>query len=106
MAIKGQFKQCFRLQTCVNLGRNQAIYAHIIYQRVRLIHNQYIDISSIYEAILYSNFKTKMADFLFIYLSLHMCGMKGSRGKEFARLRGHACPFVLFNYKIHHWVRY
>ena len=45
-----------------------------------------IDISYIYAAILYLfQFQTKMADFLFVYLSMHMRGIKKSRGEEFTR---------------------
>ena len=44
-----------------------------------------IDISSIYAAILYSNFKTKIANFLFVYLSMRMYGIKRLRGEEFTR---------------------
>ena len=34
---------------------------------------------------IYSNFKTKMADFLFVYLLLRMLGIKRSRGEEFTK---------------------
>ena len=59
-----------------------------------------IDISYIHEAILYL-FQNKTGRFPAIYLSLRMRGIKRSRGEEFARLRGHACTFRLFSYKIH-----
>ena len=36
---------------------------------------------------IYSNFKTKMADLLFVYLSMRMRGIKRSRGEEFTRSR-------------------
>ena len=61
-----------------------------------------IDISYIYEAILYLfQFQNKTGRFPAVYLSLRMRGIKRSRGEEFARLRGHACAFQLFSYKIH-----
>ena len=46
-----------------------------------------IDISSIYEAILYLfQFQNKNGRFPAVYLSLRMRGIKRSRGEEFARL--------------------
>ena len=57
-----------------------------------------IDISSIYEAILYLfQFQNKNGRFPAVYLSLRMRGIKRSRGEEFARLQGHACAFGLFS---------
>ena len=49
--------------------------------------------------LVYSNFKTKMYNCPFVYLSMHMRGIKRSRGEEFTGLQGHSCAFALFNNK-------
>ena len=65
---------------------------------LEVIVKRNIDISSIYEAILYLfQFQNKNGRFPVVYLSLRMRDIKRSRGEEFARLRGHACAFGLFN---------
>ena len=79
-------------QTCVNLRRNQAIYAHIIHQGVKtdgeVFVKRNIDISSVHEAILYLfQFQNKNGRFPAVYLSLRMRGIKRSRGEEFTRSR-------------------
>ena len=76
---------------CVNLRRNQAIYAHYLpggQTDAEVFVERNIDISSIYEAILYLfQFQNKNGRFPAVYLSLRMRAIKRSRGEEFARSR-------------------
>ena len=99
--------QCFRLRTNVRKFTLKSSDLRTYYlpggqTDAEVFVERNIDISSIYEAILYLfQFQNKNGRFPAVYLSLRMRGIKRSRGEEFARLRGHACAFGLFSYKIH-----
>ena len=77
-------------QTCVNLRQNQMIYAYYLpggQTDAEVFVKRNIDILSICEAILYLfQFQNVNGCFPAVYLSLHMHGIKRSRGEEFARL--------------------
>ena len=99
--IKGL--QCFRLRTNVRKFTPKSSNLRTYYlpggqTDAEVFVERNIDISSIYEAILYLfQFQNKNGRFPVVYLSLHMRGIKRSRGEGFARLRGHACAFGLFS---------
>ena len=98
--------QCFRLRTNVRKFTPKSSDLRTYYlpggqPDAEVFVERNIDISSIYEAILYLfQFRNKNGRFPAVYLSLRMRGIKRSRGEEFARLRGHACALGLFSYKI------
>ena len=103
--VKGQsvLHQCFRLRTNVRKFTPKSSDLRTYYlpggqTDAEVFVERNIDISSIYEAILYLfQFQNKNGRFPAVYLSLRMRGIKRSRGEEFARLRGHSCAFGLFN---------
>ena len=92
-------------QTCVNLRRNLAIYAHIIYQRVSLTQNYFTKTISIFnlhikQFFICFNFKTKMADFLLLFVTVHARDQR-SRVHEFARSRMRTARYfgIVFIYR-------
>ena len=95
--------QCFRLRTNVRKFTPKSSDLRTYYlpggqTDAEVFVERNIDISSIYEAILYLfQFQNKNGRFPAVYLSLRMRGIKRSRGEEFARLRGHACAFGLLS---------
>ena len=78
---------------CVNLRRNQAIYAHNIYlgqTNAEVFVKRNIDISSIYTAILYLfQFQNKNGRFPVVYLSMRMRGIRRSRVHEVTHVHLH-----------------
>ena len=84
--------QCFRLRTNVRKFTPKSSDLRTYYlpggqTDAEVFVERNIDISSIYEAILYLfQFQNKNGRFPAVYLSLRMRGIKRSRGKEFARL--------------------